>query len=73
MKYIFSVIFNLITSTEIIKWKGGDLGKIIFYKNENNLKFEIEEIISWCQDLLNGLEYLCSQNVIHRDIKPEYI
>jgi serine/threonine protein kinase len=32
-----------------------------------------EQIFKWIKELINGLYYLRKMNVIHRDIKPEYI
>ena len=56
-----------------LKIKGGSLGERIRNKIKTESKFDDEQIFKWIKELINGLYYLRKNNVIHRDIKPEYI
>lgn len=55
--------------------EGGDLRSVIDkYYNGKSLQYIPEKtIISYLSDILNGLDYIHSKNIVHRDIKPENI
>jgi serine/threonine protein kinase len=57
----------------LIFLKGGNLGDCIRNKIKTERKFDDEQIFKWIKELINGLYYLRKKNVIHRDIKPEYL
>jgi serine/threonine protein kinase len=39
----------------------------------NKTQFDHELIYEWITDIIRGLEYIHSNEIIHRDIKPGYI
>ncbi len=47
---------------------GKDLGELL---EERNQPFAVNEVLQWLDELLDVLAYLHSQDVIHRDIKPQ--
>ena len=51
-------------------FEGQSLSEIINIKNKTNEKFKEELIISIMKNILQGLNYIHSSKIIHRDIKP---
>ena len=45
---------------------GGSLDKLI----EAKTKFTFDKILQWTKEMIFGIEYLHSNYIIHRDIKP---
>ena len=45
---------------------GGSLDKLIEVKT----KFNFDKILQWTKEMIFGIEYLHSYNIMHRDIKP---
>lgn len=52
--------------------KAGNLVQQIKERIKNNQEFEIALIWRWISEIIKGLDFLHSNRIIHRDIKPEY-
>ena len=53
--------------------EGGDLYSRIQKQKQNKIHFKESEIIKWFTQICNGLEYIHSKNVIHRDLQTKNI
>ncbi len=50
--------------------EGKDLGELL---EERNIPFPLEDVMRWMEQLLDGMDYLHTQNppIFHRDLKPQ--
>ena len=53
--------------------EGGDLYSRIQNQKQNKIHFKESEIINWFTQICNGLEYIHSKNIIHRDLQTKNI
>ena len=51
--------------------EGGDLKQKI--ENQKNEYFKEEEILDWFIEICEGIKYIHSKNIIHRNLKPQNI
>lgn len=73
MKYIFQKIsVKLLFFYYFIFEKKSDLAKLVKLKKNEGTKFENKIIFQISYQMLNGLEFLHKNRIIHRDIKPAY-
>ena len=53
-----------------INSKDGDLAKRIKEQKEENKMFNVETVYLWAKEMIYGIDFLHSNEIIHRDIKP---
>jgi len=42
-------------------------------KKENPDQYDFETVTVWAEEIIDGLFFLSSFRIIHRDIKPSYV
>jgi len=68
LMFIFILIFILFYFIS----KNRDLDKAIENKVKSSTKFDEDEIFLWTHQMIEGMKYLHSKEIIHMDIKPKY-
>ena len=66
-----TLIFNPKTfKTKFYTYKDGTLEDQIAYKRAVNKELEYEHIQLWIIQLLKGIDFLHTNKLVHRDLKP---
>jgi len=65
-------MFFKLSKLNIMFQKNGSLADLINKYKRNNKKLDDERVLKFAIELTAGLNYLHNENIIHRNIKPEY-